>query len=813
MRTLSQDFRYALRMLRRTPGLTAVMVLSLAIGIGANSAIFSVVDALLLRPLPFPQPQRLAAIWIHSPGIGIFRDWPSPGQYIDLRTENHSFEEISISRLTSWTVTSLEQPRPIDGMRTSSNLLRMLGAKAMLGRLLSAEDDTPGKTPVAVLSYAAWNRLFSGDRQIVGKAILLNGNTVTVAGVLGPEFRLNTEVLPSEGPADNLDIFLPLPLGPDAARRRGDENYNLVGRLKSGVSVRMAQADVDIIAARIRQKDKRDRTFGMSVVGLQEQVVGDVRRALLVLLGSVALVLLSACANVANILLSRAAGREKEIAIRTALGAGWQRMVRQLLMESVLLSLIGGAAGLVLAKWALYAVRAIHPGNIPRLDEIGISGGVLAFTFAVSLLTGILFGLAPAWRAMKVDLNTSLKSGGRGGQAEGGLRVMRHRLRGLLVVSELALSLMLLVGAGLLIRSFVRLQSVPPGFAADHVLTMRVAVTGPKYRKDEAVAQFYREIGERIAHLPGVAAEGVVSVLPLTGAVGWGGINVEGFTPPPGQELQVDMRIASANYFHAMEIPLRSGRFFSEHDTPAGQQAVIVDDRFARRFWPGGDGVGKHVWFDPKKPMTVVGVVGTVKQYGLDEEGKIAVYFPDQQNAANGMYLVARVSSDPAALAPSVVHEIPEVDGTAAVYEVRTMLDRLYSSLARQRFSSTMLGAFALFALVLAAVGVYGVMSYMVTQSRHDLGLRVALGAQRGNIIAMVLGQGMSLAALGVAAGLAGALALTRVMSGLLYGVSATDALTFSAVAIVLAAIAALATYIPAWRATKVDPMVALRDE
>jgi predicted permease len=813
MRTVSQDFRYALRMLRKSPGLTAVMVLSLAIGIGANSAIFSVVDALLLRPLPYPQPERLAAIWIHSPGIGIFRDWPSPGQYIDLRTENHSFEEISISRLTSWTVTSLEQPQPINGMRTSSNLLRMLGARAMLGRLLSSEDDTPGKTPVAVLSHAVWNRLFNGDRQIVGKGILLNGNPVTVAGVLVPEFRLNTEVLPSEGPMDKLDIFLPLPLGADAVQRRGDENYNLVGRLRPGVSVRMAQADADIIAARIRQKDKRDRTFGMSVVGLQEQVVGDVRRALLVLLGSVVLVLLSACANVANILLSRAAGREKEIAIRTALGAGWLRMVRQLLIESVLLSLVGGAAGLVLAKGALVLVRAIHPGNIPRLDEIGISVGVLAFTFGVSLATGILFGLAPAWRATKVDLNSSLKSGGRSGQTDGGLRVSRHRLRGLLVVSELALSLMLLIGAGLLIRSFVRLQNVPPGFTADHVLTMRVAATGPKYRKDEPVAQFYREIGARISHLPGVMAQGIVSTLPLTGAVGWGGINVEGFTPAPGEELQVDLRSASADYFRTMEIPLRSGRFFSEHDTPSTPPVAIVDDRFARRFWPKGDAVGKHVWFDPKKPMTIAGVVGTVKQYGLDDEGKIVVYFPDQQNAGNGMYLVARTSGDAAALAAPVVHEIHQTDPTVAVYEIRTMEDRLYSSLARHRFSTTMLGAFAIFALILAEVGVYGVMSYLVTQSQHDLGLRVALGAQRGDILAMVLRQGMSLAAFGIVAGMAGALALTRVMSSLLYGVSATDALTFSLVALLLAAIAAVAVYVPARRATTVDPMVALREE
>jgi len=813
MRHWFEDLRYALRMLRKIPALTAVMVLSLAIGIGANSAVFSVVDALLLRPLPYPQPERLAAIWLHSPGIGIFRDWPSPGQYIDLRNQNHSFDEISISRLQDWTVTSLVEPQRVNGMRTSSNLLRMLGAKPFLGRLLLPEDDIPGKTPVAILGYTLWTRLFNSDRNIVGQSIALNGNQFLVAGVLRPEFRLNTEVMPAEGPGDNLEIFVPLPLGADAAQRRGDENYNLVARLKPGVSVRQAQADIDIIAARIREKDKRDRTFGMTVTGLLDQVVGDVRRALLVLLGSVALVLLSACANVANMLLTRAAAREKEVAIRTALGARWQRLVRQLLTESVLLAVIGGAAGLLLAQWSLHLVRAINPGNIPRLEEIGIGGGVLAFTFGVSLLTGILFGLAPAWRALRLDLNTSLKAGGRSGQSEGGLGVTRHRLRGLLVVSELALSLMLLIGAGLLIRSFARLQTVPPGFTTDRVLSMRVAANGPRYREDKAVVQFYDQIGDRIAHLPGVIAQGQVSTLPLTGAVGWGGINVEGFHPAPGQELQVDLRIASTDYFRTMQIPLRTGRFFSEHDTADTQQVVIVDDRFAQRFWPVENPVGKHVWFDPKKPMTIVGVVGTVKQYGLDNEGKIVVYFPHQQNADNGMFLVARTASNPAALSAAIVGQIHAVDSKVAVYEVRTMQDRLYASLARQRFSTAMLGAFALFALILAAVGVYGVMAYLVSQSTHDIGLRMALGAQPANIVGMVMRQGMKLAAFGIAAGLIGAAALTRVMAGLLFGVSATDVPTFAAVTLLLALIALLATYIPARRATGVDPIVALREE
>jgi predicted permease len=813
MHLLLQDVRYALRMLGKNPGLTTVMVLSLAVGIGANSAIFSVIDALLLRPLPYPQPERLANIWLHSPGIGIFRDWPSPGQYIDIQNENHSFEEMAIARLGQMTLTGREQPERVDGMRTSSTLLHMLGARPLLGRLLLPEEDKPGKPAVAVLSYRLWKRLFNSDAAIVGRGITLNGNQYTVAGVLRPEFRLNSEVMPAEGPMDKADVFLPLPLGADAVNRRGDENYNVMARLKPGVPVAQAQADIDIIAGRIREKDKRDRTFGMTVVGLQEQVVGDVRRALIVLLGSVALVLLIACANVANLLLTRAVGRQKEVAIRTALGAGWQRLVRQLLTESLLLAVMGGAAGLVIASVTLYAVRAINPGNIPRLEDIGISGAVLSFTFAVSVVTGVLFGVAPAWRAMKVDLITSLKSGGRSGQTEGGMHLARNRLRGLLVVSELALSLILLVGAGLLIRSFTRLQDVPPGFNPERVLSMRVAPVGPKYREDKAVVQFYQAVEDRIKHIPGVRTEGLVSALPLTGEVGWGQINVEGYAPPPGQELQVDLRVASTDYFRALEIPLRKGRFFSEHDDSAGQQVAIIDEKFARRFWPHDDPIGKHLWFDPKKPMTIAGVVGVVKHYGLDNEGKIAVYFPQQQQPDNGMYLVVRTSSDAAALSGGVVREIHAVDSGVAVYEIRTMQDRLYGSLARQRFAAAMLGAFAAFALLLAAVGTYGVMSYLVSQSTHDIGLRVALGAQPGNIIGLVVRQGMELAAGGIGVGLIGAFALTRVMSSLLFGVTATDALTFSAVAVILAVVAFAATVIPARRATGVDPMVALREE
>ncbi|MGC2388348.1 MAG: ABC transporter permease, partial [Candidatus Acidiferrum sp.] len=565
-----QDLRYALRALRKNMMLTVVIVASLAIGIGANSAIFSVVDALLLRPLPYPHADRLAAVWLHSPAIGILRDWPSPGEYIDVQNENHSFEQMALAQGRTFVLTGREQPERIFGARAQSGLLEMLGAKPLLGRLLLPEEDKPGKPDVAILTERVWRRLFHSDPGIIGEPIVLNGNPFTVVGVLQNGFVLTSEVMPAELPMDKMDIFAPLPLAADAANNRGDENYNIMVRLKPGVSVQKAQADLEVIASRIREKDKRDASFGMHVVGLQEQVVGDVRRALLVLLGSVGLVLLIACANVANLLLTRGAGREKEVAIRTALGASWQRLARQLFTESILLGLLGGAAGLLVAQLSIYAVRAMNPGNIPRLEDIAIHGGVLVFTLCVSLATGVLFGVAPVWRAIKVDLNSSLKSGGRSGQNDGGLRLRRHSLRGLLVVSELTLSLMLLIGAGLLIRSFVRLQSVPPGFATDHVLTMEVAAAGQKYQSDKddkPVINFYKEIEGRVAHLPGVLGEGAVSVLPLTGEVGWGRINVEGYAPPPGQELQADFRVASTDYFRTMEIALRKGRFFTEDDT------------------------------------------------------------------------------------------------------------------------------------------------------------------------------------------------------------------------------------------------------
>ena len=818
-----QDVRYAFRAFRRTAGLTAVIVASLAIGIGANTAVFSVVNALLLKPLPYPDPDRLAVLWLRSPGINIPQDWPSPGQFIDVKNENRSFSELSISQGRSGSLIGhggeapFAEPQRVEVLLTSSSLFHMLGAKAMYGRLFLPDEDTPGKAPVVVLSNAFWKRALNADSTIVGKTIVLNGfssqkdpnNQFQVVGVLPPDFLMNAEIMPTVASIRQMDLFLPLPLGADAVNRRGDENYNIMARLKPGVSMAQAHADVAAIAARIRDKDKRDKTFTIDVVSLVESVVGNVRLAVLVVMGSVTLVLLIACANVANLLLTRANARQKEIAVRVALGARWQRLVRQLLTETALLGLMGGVAGLLVAALALKAVRVINPGNIPRLEAISLDGRVLAFTFAVSVLTGVLFGLAPALRAARVDINATLKAGGRNTQGEGGLS-SRRRLRGLLVAGEVAISMMLLVGAGLLIRSFVRLQSVSPGFDPEGVVSMRLGTSSRQFENRDAAVAYFATFSEQLASVPGVKERGAVSALPFTSSVGWGGISVEGWVPEPGQELQVDQRTATSQYFSTMRIPLISGRYFNDADLPQNAEPVaIIDNKFAQRFWPKGDAVGKHLWNDPTRKMRIVGVVGTVKQYGLDVDGRIVIYRP----GPSAGYQVARTTGDPIAVARAMVRKMHELDPSLTVFDVQTMSERMHGSMARQRFATTMLGVFAAFALVLAIVGVYGVMSHLVAQGSRDIGVRMALGAERSGILLMVLRQGMELALAGVVVGLLGAFALTRVMTSLLFGVSALDAATFAIVPIVLIATATLAIYIPALRATRVDPTVALREE
>jgi predicted permease len=805
---LGQDMRFGLRMLRKNPGVTFLILVSLAIGIGANSALFSVINSLLLKPLPYPQPDRLALLWLRSPGIGIPQDWPSPGQYHDIRTQNHVFDQTAILIDDSFALGGISRAIKVDAIEASSSFLPMLGAKPLLGRVFLPAEDSHSNGDNVVLAYDFWKNVFGGDPQILGRSLQLNGKAHTVVGVLGPDFRLNREAIPTIGGIDKPQIFLPLPFDSKDETNYGPEDYNILVSMKPGVTVKEAQADIDRIATRLRIEKHRDPSFTISVVPLMEQVVGNVRGSLFVLFGAVAFVLLIACTNVANLLLSRASARQKEIAVRSALGAGRQRVIRQLLTESLMLSLLGGAAGLAIAAVCLEAIRTMHPGNIPRIGELGIDYRVFAFALAISIFTGIAFGLLPALRVARVDLNSTLKVGTRGAR-DGGLRVRRDGLRGVLVVGELAVSLPLLIGAGLVVRSFARILAVPPGFNPEHVVSMQLSAEGVKYQDRAQRVQFYNALEERVRHLPGVTAEGLVTALPLTPAVGWGGVHVEGYVPPPNQpEIQVDKRLASVDYFRTMQIPLVRGHWFIPEDMQKSA-SVIVDEKMAHFFWPGGDAIGKHVRSDSKDPwLTIVGVVGVVKEYGLDEDTRMVMYLP---YVGTTSYLVARTDSDASRLAETIVAQIHGIDTEVPVYNVTTMDQRLRDSLARQRFSMTMLTAFAIFAMVLAAVGLYGVMAYLVEQGTGEIAIRMALGAQRSSVLAMILRQGMFLACAGIVLGLAGAAVLTRLMAALLFHVSVYDAATFCFVTSLLLFVALAACLFPALKATRVQPMEALR--
>jgi predicted permease len=811
---LLQDLRYATRSFAKAPGLTVLIVLSLAIGIGANTAIFSVTSTLLLKPLPYPTPDRLAILWLRSPGIGIPQDWPSPGQYHDITTQNHVFQDTALAIGGGFTLTERSKAMKVDGIQATSSLLPMLGAKPMLGRILLPEEDQPGKPATVVLTYGFWQREFASDPDIVGRAITLDGQPHTVVGVLSPGFHLNHEVIPTIAGIDKPELFMPPPDEARVPNNYGSENYNILARLKPGTTMQEAQSDIDVIAARLRREKHRDPSFTISVVPLIEQVVGNIRTAMLILLGGVALVLLIACTNVANLLLSRAVVRQREMAIRAALGAGRARVVRQLFTESILLGLMGGIAGLAIAALSIFTARRMHPGNIPRLEELGMDLRVLGFTLAISILTGVVFGLAPALRAARVDLTTGLKAGGKG-SLSGGLSIRHDKLRGALVIAELAISLPLLVAAGLLVRSFVRLANVPPGFNPQHVVSMNIAAYGPKFKDSTTRIQFYQQLAERMRHLPGVTATGAVSALPLTSAIGWGGMHIEGYVPPANEpELQVDQRASTPPYFSAMQIPLLRGRMFAETDTDKMPPVAIIDQKMADRFWPQGDAIGKRIRPGDDSPwVTIVGVVGVVKEYGLDTDTRMVVYWPHAQRPSGGMYVVARTASDPVSTTAAILHLVNAINPDVPISNIATMEQRVQDSMARQRFAMTMLGGFAGFAMILAAIGIYGVMSFLVTQGTADIAIRMALGARRASILSLVFQQGMRLALVGSLVGLVGALGLTRLMNSLLFGVTPTDPFTFFSVLALLLFVALSACLFPAGRAMRIDPMTALRAE
>ena len=822
MRTLAKDVAYAVRMLAKSPGFSLAAILSLAIGIGANTSIFSILDALLLRPLPYKDAGRLVILWNRSPGLNITEDWFSTAQYFDIKTGHHGFEQVAIAIGGNDNLTSHGEPERVGTIRISSNLLPMLGQSAALGRTFSADEDSPGRPATALLSHGMWERHYGADPRILGQSVTLNGLPYEVVGIMPPSFSLPREVLPTLGGAEQADILLPLPLPADAAQNRDHEDYNIMGKLKPGVSAAQAQAEMDTITARLRHDHPQTYppngglTFG--IVPLLEQVVGDARPALFVLLGAVGFVLVIACANVANLLLARAVARQKEIAIRTALGASRWRIVQQLLTESVLLSLCGGALGVLLAFWSLYWIQILGPKSVPRIHDIGIDSAALLFTFLLSLGSGTLFGLAPALRISRLNVSATLQEASRGSAGTSAVWGRGNSLRRLLVVAELALCVMVLIGAGLLIRSFGRLQHVSPGFNARNVLTLELTLNGPKYKDPQAVLATYRDLWKRVEALPGVTASGGVTALPMSQMFEWGPITVEGRVLPPGENfINADQHMVSGHYFSAMEIPLRSGRFFNQQDNTTSPKVVIVDEYMARQLWPDQNPIGQRIHYgglsDNEPWETVVGVVGRVKQYTLDTDSRIALYRPQTQYPTGTMNVVLRTGTDPAALTSAVKQQIRALDSDLPLYNVRTMEQRMEESLARRRFSMLLLALFACVALALATIGTYGVMAYLVNQGTREIGIRIALGATQMGIVRLVVWKGMALALSGVAVGLAGALALSRLMRSLLFGVSPADPLTFVAISLLLAFVTLLASYIQAHRAAHIDPIVSLRYE
>ncbi|HJQ32693.1 MAG TPA: ABC transporter permease [Pyrinomonadaceae bacterium] len=808
MKTLLQDLSYGLRMLLKNPGFTLVAVVALALGIGANSAIFSVVNSLLLRPLPFEHPERLVQVWETSAKLGRNEIPASFPNFADWREQNHVFEQAVAYSDWSFNLTGAAGPERIRSAIVSPEFFQALGIKPVLGRTLLPGDDQPGKDLNVVISKKLWQRRFNSDPAVVGRGLDLSGKSFTVVGVVAGAADL-------PGLSDDTELWAPVSQGFALTERRA-HFLNVIARLKPGVPLEQAQADVNNLAAALsRQYPEANADRGLRLVPLQEQVVGDARLALLVLLGAVAFVLLIAATNVANMLLARAASRRKEIAIRTALGAGRWRIMRQLLTESLLLSLAGGTAGLLLALWGVDLLVAFGPTDLPRVKEVAVDARVLAFTFAVSVLTGLVFGLVPALQTSRPELNETLKEGGRSAAGGAGRRV-----RSALVVAEIALSLVLLIGAGLLLRSFFRLQAVNPGFNPEGVLAMQLDLTGPNYQKGAQAISFNDQLLERVRALPGVESAATASAVPVAPDAAFSRLAfaVEGQAPDPANRNVAFYNAVSPDYFRTMQIPVLRGRVFDEHDVRNAPGVAIVNETLARKYFPGSDPLGRRITLNDVETKeedwaTIVAVVRDTKPRELSGEPAAELYMPYSQQPEPGRVLMVRTTERADAVAAAVRREVLAIDRGLPVYGVRTLPAVMSEAVAAPRFRTYLLGVFAVLALVLALVGIYGVMSYAVTQRTHEFGVRVALGAQTRDVLRLVVGQGTALALAGVLIGLAASFALTRVMSGLLYGVTPTDPLTFAFISLLLVAVALLACLVPARRAAKVDPLVALRYE
>ncbi|MEW6127981.1 MAG: ABC transporter permease [Acidobacteriota bacterium] len=815
MKDLLQDLRYSFRLLFKNFGFTAVALITLALGIGANSAIFSVVNTVLLTPLAYKDSERLVMMNHRYPKLDLNASVSAVG-FTHYRDQNQSFENILAFNMWQVNLTGAGEPERLSGLTVTPTFFPTLGIDPAKGRVFLAEEDQPGRNKVVVLSDGLWRRRFGADPNILNQSITLNGESYNVIGIMPPSFQFGREF------AQTVDLYAPLTfteaqLQPNRWR---NEFLTVLARLKPGVTFEQAQTEMDSIAANVRQQyftgsDASDPgSWGLRLRPLHELIVGDIRPALLVLLAAVGLVLLIACANVANLLLARAASRQKEVAIRVALGASRMRMIRQFLTESVVLALIGGTLGTLLAIWGINALLKLNNDLIPRSQEIGLDSRVLIFTLGISLLTGILFGLVPALQSSKTDLHDTLKEGGRSG-ASG----TKRNVRSALVVAEIALALVLLIGAGLLIRSFTKLQDVSPGFNPENLLVMQVALPGNQYNEPQKIDNFFQQALQSIQALPGVQSAGVASTVPMSGNNSSGSFAIEGRTVQPGEMAPWGNRWqAGSNYFQTLNIPLIKGRFFDDRDVLTSQPVAIIDETMQRKFWPDEDPVGKRISFqrDPQgNPIwrEIVGIVGHVRHRGLEGESPVQYYLPHRQLAGNGMFVIVRTANEPSGLASAVRGAIQSVDRDLPVYRVTTMEQVVTDSMTQRRFAMTLLGIFALVALILASVGLYGVMAYSVTQRTHEIGIRMALGAKSGDVLKMVVGQGMVLAVIGLGIGLVAAFGLTRLMTTLLFGVSATDPLIFAILPLLLAGVAVAASLIPARRATKVEPIIALRYE
>ena len=802
-----KDFRYGLRSLLKRPMFTAVCVVTLALGIGANTAIFTVVNAVVLRPLPFQEADQLAMIWTTR---DTNQEQPlSFADFNDLKNQTKSFSAVgAASPLWNFTLTGNGEPEPLQGMYLSASLLELLRVSPERGRNFTAEEDRIGGTPVALLSHGLWERHFGGDANVIGKSITLGGVNTTVIGVMPADFQLLEPAA---------EVWVPLQQNQFASSARQVRLLSAVGRLADGLKPAAANNELGAIAQQwAAQYPEANSGIGLRVVPLHQQVTGKVRPALLLLLGAVALVLLIACANIINLMLVRSASRQKEIAVRTALGAGRKRLLRQLLTESITLSLLGGAAGVLLGSWGVQALLALNPIPLPRYNKIGLDLTVLAFTLAASVVTGIVFGLAPAWQTLKFDLHSALKEGGRASIADSGQR----RLSSLLVIAETAMAFVLLIGAGLLLKSFAHLLDVKPGFVTENVLTMQIGLPATSYQQPQKRAAFLKQLETNLAAAPEVASVGSVTRLPLMSTLNniTTFLTIEGREIPPSERPEIDFRRATTGYFQTMGIPLLAGRLVTEQDVTNTTGAVVINEAMAKRFWPNEDPIGKRISTATSNGQqtqwqTIVGVVGNVRHLGLDVEPRPEIYYHTTSNPPFGPVVVIRTTGDPQRLISIARAKVRELDHDVAISNVNTMEQLVAQSVAQRRFGMFLVGIFAALALVLAVVGIYGVVSYSVAQRTNEIGVRMALGASTTDVLKLVLKHGMALALIGVAAGLAGAFVVTRLMVAVLFDVKPTDVVTFATVSVGLMLVALLACYVPARRAMKVDPLVALRYE